>query len=362
MQMLSEMPWVSSVIWTIVTLAGAWGVGYLLEAVVLGKLASWSTRAGSSWGEHAIGVLRKRIPRWCVLVGAWLSTSYWPFSTQGQVFVSSAVFVVAVGSITFAAAALAARLIVAYGARITPTVAVTTLSQNIAWLTVCAFGALVILNGLGVSITPMITALGIGGLAVAMALQDPLANLFAGLFLSLSGQIRVGDYVKLDSNVEGFIADFSWRATRIRMLANNVVLVPNAKLAQAIVTNFYQPSPDMAVLVELGVDYGSDLERVERVVCEVAREVMADVTGGVPEFAPFVRYHTFGESSVNFTVILRGKEFTDQYLVKHEFVKRLHMRFHREGIVIPFPMRTLVVRDAMPVAVSVSGASAFRPM
>jgi small-conductance mechanosensitive channel len=89
------------------------------------------------------------------------------------------------------------------------------------------------------------------------------------------------------------------------------------------------------------VHYGSDLARVERVTMEVARDVMKNVTGGVPGFEPFIRYHTFGESSIDFTVILRGREFVDQFLVKHEFVKRLHARYAAEGIVIPFPIRTL---------------------
>lgn len=142
------------------------------------------------------------------------------------------------------------------------------------------------------------------------------------------------------------------------MLANNLVVVPNAKLAQAIVVNHHLPSEDLAVLVEVGVDYGSDLRHVERVVEEVGREVMAEVPGGVPEFAPFIRYHTFADSSVNFTVILQAREYVDQYLIKHEFVMRLHARFDREGIVIPFPIRTLVRREASPQAGTTQGTAA----
>jgi small-conductance mechanosensitive channel len=214
----------------------------------------------------------------------------------------------------------------------------------VAWALVAVLGLLVVLNGIGLSITPMLTALGVGGLAVALALQEPLANFFAGLFITLAGQIRVGDYVKLDSGQEGYVVDFSWRSTRLRMLANNLVVVPNAKLAQSIVVNHHLPSQDLAVLVEVGVDYASDLRQVERVVIEVGRRVMAEVPGGVPDFEPFIRYHTFADSSINFTVILRAKEFVDQYLIKHEFVKRLHTRFNDEGIVIPFPIRTIAHR------------------
>lgn len=129
------------------------------------------------------------------------------------------------------------------------------------------------------------------------------------------------------------------------MLPNNLVIVPNATLAHAIVINHHLPSRDFAVLVEVGVDYSSDLVHVEHVVSEVGRAVMAEVPGGVADFEPFVRYHTFADSSVNFTVILRATEFVDQYLIKHEFIKRLHARFSQEGIVIPFPIRTIAQRE-----------------
>ena len=130
------------------------------------------------------------------------------------------------------------------------------------------------------------------------------------------------------------------------MLSNNLIVVPNAKLAQAIVVNHHLPSQELAVLIDVGVDYGSDLRHVERVVVDVSRRVMNEVTGGVAGFEPFIRYHTFGDSSIDFTVILRAREFVDQYLIKHEFVKRLHARFNDEGIVIPFPIRTLTYREA----------------
>jgi len=139
------------------------------------------------------------------------------------------------------------------------------------------------------------------------------------------------------------VTDINWRTMRIKMLPNNVILVPNAKLTQAIITNYYLPDKEMAVLINLGVHYDSDLKKVEKVTCEVAKKVMREVTGGVPEFDPFIRYSTFGDFSIGFTVIMRAKEFVDQYLIKHEFVKRLHERerYTKEKIIIPYPIRTI---------------------
>jgi small-conductance mechanosensitive channel len=105
------------------------------------------------------------------------------------------------------------------------------------------------------------------------------------------------------------------------------------------------PDPELAVLVSVGVHYDSDLRKVEQVTSQVAKEVMQTVPGGVPSFNPFIRYHTFNQSSIDLTVILRSQRFVDGYLIKHEFMKRLQQRYREEGIVIPFPIRTVYLKS-----------------
>lgn len=343
--------WAPPLLWTAAIMGISWALGHLVAAVAIARTPRWLTGHQHTLLHSGIHIIRRRLPWWVLLVGLWLSAAYWPLTPQEYLLVERGLFAVGAISVTLAAAAIASLSVDAYGPMIAPALPVSSLTRNLAWTLVAVLGLLVILNGLGLSITPMITALGVGGLAVALALQEPLANFFAGLFITLAGQIRVGDYVTLDSGREGYVLDFSWRSTRLRMLSNNLIIVPNAKLAQAIVINHHLPSQDMAVLVDVGVDYASDLARVERVVVDVARDIMKRVAGGVPDFEPFVRYHTFADSSINFTVILRAREFVDQYLIKHEFIKQLHARFDAEGISIPFPIRTLAYRDAQAPAV-----------
>ncbi len=235
----------------------------------------------------------------------------------------------------------------------------TSIFTHIARLLIFVLGVLMILQTLGVSITPILTALGVGGLGVALALQDTLANLFAGLHLIASRQIRVGDYVQLDSGDAGYVDDITWRNTTIKGLPGNMVVVPNAKMASSVLTNFNQPEKQMSVIIQVGVGYGSDLDHVERVTIEVAKGVMSLVAGGMPDFEPFIRYHTFGDSSINFSVILRVREFVDQYMIKHEFIKQLHQRFQQENIEIPFPIRTVIMKDGAGTE-TVAG-SATRP-
>jgi len=180
---------------------------------------------------------------------------------------------------------------------------------------------------------------------VGLALQDTLSNLFSWLYIISNKPIRTGDYVSLEAGKEGYVDQIGWRNVRIRELSNNTLIVPNNKLMSSLVTNFYLPESELAVLVNVGVGYRSDLEKVEKVTIEVAKEVLQETEGAVKEFQPFIRYNSFGESGVNFTVILRAKEYANQYLIIHEFIKRLHRRYQLEGIEIPFPSRTVYMKN-----------------
>ncbi len=210
---------------------------------------------------------------------------------------------------------------------------------------VIGMGALIFLQLIGISITPILASLGIGSLAVALALQDTLSNFFAGIYVAVDKPVEVGQLIKLESGEEGHVIEVGWRSTRIRTLSNNVVVIPNSKLMGSVITNYHLLDKEMVLTVEVGVHYSSDLSHVERVAREVAKEVMKKFQPQVLRFEPDVRFHTFGESSIIFTVVLRAKEFIDHYTVKHEFIKMLHDRFRKEGIIIPYPIRTIELTD-----------------
>lgn len=323
------------------------GAGVFLFAAALRpflflRLSKIVSRTRWTWDDLLLGALKGPYLLWCLIAGLYTALVFSPAQADVVALGGKLLTVLWLASITIVILRLADQVVQKYSTQLASALPLTSLTQHLVKGIILTLGGLMILNALGVSITPILTALGVGGLAVALALQETLTNLFSGIYITMARQVRVGDYIKLDSGEEGYVADIAWRSTRIRNLPNNWIVVPNTKLAQAIVTNFDLPSPDMAVLVEVGVGYRSDLAKVERVTSEVGKEVMRDVAGGVPEFDPFIRFHTFAESSVNFTVILRGKTFVDQYLVKHEFIKRLHARYQKEGIVIPFPIRTLI--------------------
>ncbi len=316
-------------------------VAFLVRRVIYIQVSKWAKKTKGSFDDSVIAAGKVPSLFWIAMIAIYGALQFANVREDLLDILNKTLLVLAILSITIFLANMAVRLIQSYSARVNAASPVSSITQNIARVLIFVAGILIIINALGKDITPILATLGVGGLAVALALQETLSNLFAGFYIAVSRQIKIGDYVKLDTGEEGYVTDIHWRTTTIRALANNVVLIPNERLSRAIVVNYYMPEREVAVLVNVGVHYRSDLNKVERVTIEVAGDVMKTVEGGVPAFEPFIRYNDFGDSAIKFTVIMRGQEFTSQYLVKHEFIKRLHARYQQEGIVVPFPIRAI---------------------
>lgn len=322
-----------------VMLAAGLLAGLVLDKVVLRRLEVITQRTPWEGDEIVVESLRGLLLYSALLTGLYAAAAQFPLTAGLQRLTDNMFLVTIILIATLFFMRLAAGFVTHYAKKaVLPSISIFS---NLAKVIVFSIGALIILQSLGISITPVLTALGVGGLAVALALQDTLSNIFSGLHIIATRQVRQGDYIQLASGEEGYVTDITWRNTTIRTLPNNMVIIPNTKLASAIVTNCYLPDRELAVLVQVRTGYGSDLEQVERVTVEVARELMREAQGGVAGFEPFIRYHTFADFSVNFTVILRGQEYVDQHLLKHEFIKRLHRRYAAEKIEIPVPMHAV---------------------
>lgn len=219
------------------------------------------------------------------------------------------------------------------------------LIRGVTRVVIIALGALMFLDTIGVSITPILASLGVGSIAVALALQDTLANLFAGIYIAADKPIQPGDFVRLDSGQEGYLTRLGWRSSHIRILPEGAVVVPNSRLAQSVLTNFTLPDGDSAIAIDITVAATSDLDRVEAVTLEVAREVLRAASsassnlGTSPNDAsiaadeePSVRFQGFTAATVRLTVGLRTSR--DAAAIRHEFIKRLSTRYQREGITL----------------------------
>jgi len=209
---------------------------------------------------------------------------------------------------------------------------------------VFAAGFLIVLDTLGVAISPLLAGLGIGGLAVALALQPLLGNVFASSYMLSDSSIRIGDWVAIEGGPTGVVDDIGWRATRIRSFDNNVVIIPNSMLADSTVTNFSLTTLEADARVEVGVAYEEDLGRVEAVCTEVLVTLRYEWETSVKTHTPVVLFTAFGDSNVDILLKLRSQTWSDSFALKHEMMKRIHARFVAEGITINYPARRLFLQ------------------
>ncbi|GAA0364469.1 mechanosensitive ion channel family protein [Streptomyces blastmyceticus] len=332
-----------------VIVAGIAVAAGLAAALVLRVILRWlgerALRTRWIGDDIIVDVLRTLAPWGAVAAGVAAAAATLPLTRSAGHVVNEVLTAFVILTATFTAARVVSGLVQSVAQARSGVAASATIFVNITRIAVLAMGFLVILQTLGISIAPLLTALGVGGLAIALALKDTLANLFAGVHILVSKTVQPGDYIRLSGGEEGYVVDVNWRNTVVEQLSNNLVIIPNAKLAGTNMTNFSRPEQKLSVTVQVGVGYDSDLEHVERITIEVAETVMRDVSGAVPDHEPVVRFHTFGDSRIGFTVILGVGEFSDKYRIKHEFIKRLHQRYRAEGVRIPAPARTVSLQQ-----------------
>lgn len=319
-------------------------IGFIVERIVLRKLKKLAKKSGSAAADVLVKAPRGLTTFIFGFIGVYAAVGVFPFEESVRALIGKVLTVVLIllGTVLFSRIAAGVVRMYASKGEVLPT---TSIFVNIARGAVLVLGFVIILQALGVSIMPIVTALGVGGLAVALALQETLSNLFAGIQVIASRKIKTGDYIMLESGEKGFVEDITWRNTMIREYPNNLIVIPNSKIASSIFTNYNMPDSEVSLFVYCGVAYDSDLKKVEKVALDEAKKILAEFDGGVADFEPAFRYQDFSDSSINFMVVLRAKEYGAQFEMKHEFIKRLKKRFDKEGIVIPFPIRTVYLDE-----------------
>lgn len=233
------------------------------------------------------------------------------------------------------AARILSKLVRAYTQREDTPLPSGSIFVNLTRGAVWVLGALMLMGTVGISVAPLITALGVGGLAVGLALQPTLENVFSGVQLIASGQIKPGDFIRLETGEEGTVLDVTWRNTTVHKASNDVVIVPNSVLARASVTNFTSFDPEFVLLIPVSFASAGDPDVVERLALDVARDVVATCPEAVADAEPGARFADLTPPAAVLNVTIRCRTYQDRIAVRHEFVRLLAKRFAEEGVEAP---------------------------
>jgi len=334
-QLFADRAWLK-LLFEIVLLIFAAGV---LRSVARRWLRRWMENADNRF-RHSLAMLDRAVTP--ILLLSVIAVSFHLFSISAKTAgaINRVVFVAVLAVILYYASKLALISVNRWLEASPGRQSVREPVQFVTKVIFAVFSTMIVLENLGIRLTAVWTTLGVGSVAVALALQDTISNFFAGIYLRLDRPIRTDDYIKLDSGQEGFVIHLGWRSTRIRTLQNNIVVVPNNKLASSIVTNYALPESPMSLTIPIRTSYSSDPDHVEQILVEEAAQAAKEIPGLMSDPAPFVRFIPgFGDFALEFTLICRVESFTDQYLVQHELRKRILNRFRKDRIEIPSPER-----------------------
>lgn len=271
---------------------------------------------------------------WCLVFALRVSLDVAGLTARQVRWASGLIGASVIVSLTLVLSALIERTLANWGARQPVPIHLAGLSRTLIRIVVGTLGlsVLAVHFNLTAQITPILTALGVGGLAVALALQDTLANFFAGVHILLERPIFVGDFIRLESGQEGVVTDIGWRTTRVRLGSNDIVVIPNTKITSGILVNYNLPEPrcsaEIVILTAHEADPGD--------VCRIAIEEALKVDGVLPDPAPAC-YCNPGvlPTHVEYKLFVNVARKQDQWTVQSAIRMRLLRRFRAEGIPLP---------------------------
>ena len=325
----------------LIIIIGAVFLGWIFKKFINGYLEKLAKRTSFKLDDLLLESIEKQIILWLGLAAIYYITITNLYLQQYSANIIKAIVFILIVSISFATSNFLIGMVNVWSAKQKRSLPSTKIFINLIRALVITIGILVALDFIGVSITPMLTALGVGGLAISLALKDTLSDVFAGLHILLSKKVVPGDFIELESGQKGDITNITWRNSTIIERTNNVFIVPNSVLSSGIIKNYDTIDRTFTAKMTLGVGYESDLSFVEKVTLDVAKDVVKNIEEHVKDFTPIVRFYEFGDSSINIKVFFKVYRYGDQWPIFHEFIKQLLVRYNKEGINIPFPIRTL---------------------
>jgi small-conductance mechanosensitive channel len=323
-------------------------VGFAFNRIFHG----WRVKAQSRWGELFLAMLESLSVPLSLLAAVCAAIEFLVLPRQYEQIGAKAIFAFVVVLVFHFLTRIVNLFVVRWGRREPSLIRDTQPISFMVRVLFALLAAIIIFENLGINLTAVWTTLGVGSVAVALALQDTLGNFFAGVYLLADRPIRPGDYIKMDAGQEGIVVSVGWRSASLRTLGNNLVVVPNSTLAKAVIINYSMPQERLSLDIRVSVPYGIDARRVEQVLVDLAEQAGRDQLDGLhPDFSPEAKLIPgFGPSSLDFTLSVKVRKFVDQFPVQSELRKRILERFQQEGIAMADSTPTFLLKTPAPIS------------
>jgi MscS family membrane protein len=339
-------PRVQDLLFSTLVLLGSALAARLLSVLFARGLRRVARRTPSTLDDHLVVALQRPVAAAIFLVGAYVAVHRLPLTGAWERRLDAILFVIGVFLLAVALVRSYGILLDWYGREskaATTSLAVEfgPLFGKVGKAFIGLVAAITVLQHFGVNVASLVVSLGVGSLAVGLAAQDTLSNMFAGFTLMLDRPFRVGDRIQLASGESGDVEAIGVRATLIRTADETLLIVPNSALVKERLVNLSRPTRRLAAQAALTVSYGSDLAMVRRILTEAA--LASAYTDH--ERAPQVTVTAFGETGINVLLKFWVKDYTDMGLARTDVFEEAHRRLRESGVELPAATITRVVRE-----------------
>ncbi len=333
----------------------SWALIFL--GVVIGiKIVSWiiekfvknfTQKTKTTLDDKLLEAFEKSLMVIAVIILAYIATNDLPLFVKHAELVNKILFIITVFGAAFVLIRFILALLTWYGEEI----AEKTESEiddvfipillKISGIIIYIIALIIVLAKFGISLTPILASLGVASVAIALALKDTLAEFFAGFYVMADRPVKKGDFIKLENGSEGTVEDIGWRTSKVRTGDNVVIFVPNSKLATSIVHNYNNSDKNNNIMIKGGVSYETDLDKAEKILQKVAKDVIKENKGCIKNFKPIVRFTSFGESNIDFVVIVKVGKYPERGPIIHDLIKRTKKVFDKARIEMNYPARKI---------------------
>ena len=318
-------------------------IGIILQRYLVRIVKSFTKKTNINVNDVMVSIIKRPLVFWFTIFGLILSTKMIDLNEKVKSIIGVIALITLAISILMVLSKFTIELINFSYKKRNRTTQTTSIISNIIRVIFFIIGVSFILNILGYSLTPIITALGIGGIAVALALQDTLSNLFSGFYITISQHVKIGDYVHLDDGSEGFIHDTGWRNTTLLLPSNNYIIIPITKFAQSVITNYSLPSGKSFVSLGIKVDYNVDLEKIEEIIMDEFKKVSQTIDDIETDPAPGLVFNPgIQDYYIEYTLGFFVSKYTGRIPILNRIRKAIHVRLVKENIRF-YPIQTINV-------------------
>ena len=334
--------WMKEVVVALIIVFLFWCLSRIVRYLITMVAARWTSLTSTELDDRILERIAPPLGLLVLLAGFYYAVRSLPLTEKLELIVAGAIFVVTVGMVTFIAYRIADEILTWYALRVEERHGVFNrqlipLVEKLVSIFLVGTALIITLKHFNYDVLSLVTALGIGSLAIGMAAKDTLANMISGFTLMLDRPFRIGDRIQLTTGLWGDVMDIGLRSTKIKTPDHTYLIIPNSDLCNSTVVNLAFPDTRGKGRINVGVGYGSDVEKVKRILVETALEV-PDV---LKEPCPEAFFTAFGDFSLNMSLFFWVNDYSQVFAVTDKVNSRLIIRLQENGIVIPYPIRTV---------------------